>query len=120
MYSIEALFKGVSNAKEHYEATISASKSDTTPVPTFSMVITTPPTGTVNPLATEIVATFFDILVVIIWIAIILWFIALFLLVKYWKKIPVWARVLGLICLYPKIPLGPVFTIIIVLLSKQN
>jgi hypothetical protein len=59
-------------------------------------------------------------MILILWIAIILWFIALFLLVKFWNKMPVWARVLGLICLVPKVPAGPIFTIIIVLVSKRN
>lgn len=121
MYSLDVLLKGVKNAKEHYNATISAPTSPNTPVPTFSMVVTSPPTtGTVNPDAIKIVGSFFDLLILILWIAIILWFIALFLLVKYWKKMPVWARVLALICLIPKVPAGPIFTIVIVLASKQN
>ena len=58
---------------------------------------------------------FFAILAV----ALILWIVALLLLVQNWKKLPDWAKILGILGVLPIVPFGPIVTIIAVLCGRQ-
>ncbi len=51
-------------------------------------------------------------------ISLAIWIIALVLLIKYWKVIPDWAKVLGVIGIISTIG-GPIMTIIVVLIAKN-
>ena len=62
---------------------------------------------------------FLIIALIILLVSVILWFVALFLLVKYWNQIPSLPKLLGIIGLIPQVPLGPIITIIVVLASKK-
>ena len=57
---------------------------------------------------------FFLLLVVGLWI----W--AIVVLIKYWTKLPTWAKALGVIGLVPGLPGGPVLTLIVVYIGKQG
>lgn len=52
-------------------------------------------------------------------VALGIWIWAIVVLVKYWKKLPDWAKVLGVIGVIPVIPVGPVLTLIVVYVGKQ-
>lgn len=47
-----------------------------------------------------------------------IWIWALVVLIKYWRHLPSWAQVLGVIGLLPILPLGPVITLICVYVTK--
>ncbi len=49
-----------------------------------------------------------------------IWVVALYLLIKYWKVLPDWAKVLGVLGVIPAVPLGPIVTIVVVLVGKQQ
>ena len=51
--------------------------------------------------------------------SIILWIWALVVLIKYWKMLPDWAKVLGIIGVLPILPGGPIMTLIAVYIGKQ-
>jgi len=48
-----------------------------------------------------------------------IWIWAVVILVKYWNKLPDWAKVLGLIGVLPVLPGGPIMTLIVVYIGKQ-
>lgn len=109
--------------KENYEDAKTATQSNMTPVPTMASMITGSPvvvSGTVNPEAVKAVKAFLGLVMFMLLLAIVLWFVALYLLIKHWNQIPAWARVLGVIGLIPQVPLGPLITIIVVLAAKNN
>ena len=54
------------------------------------------------------------------WIGFTLWVVGLVLLLKYWRQLPDWAKVLGIIGLIPAVPGGPLLTIIVVLIGKNQ
>jgi hypothetical protein len=57
---------------------------------------------------------------IFIWlIALVIWSFALYVLIKYWNKIPTLSKYLGVIFLISGIG-GPILTIIIVYISKDN
>ena len=60
------------------------------------------------------------IFLIILLISIALWIWAIVALVKYWKVLPSWAQVLGVIGLLPIFPGGPILTLIVVYIGKQN
>jgi hypothetical protein len=49
-----------------------------------------------------------------------IWIWGLVVLIKNWKRIPDWAKVLGAIGLLPILPLGPVVTLICVYVTKGH
>ena len=51
--------------------------------------------------------------------SIIIWIWALVVLIKYWKMLPDWAKVLGIIGVLPILPGGPIMTLIAVYIGKQ-
>ena len=53
-------------------------------------------------------------------VTIVIWILAIFLTVKYWKVLPSWAKVLAIIGILPIFPFGPILTIIVVLIGKQS
>ena len=60
------------------------------------------------------------IVLVALIIFIALWVVGLVLLLKYWRQLPDWAKVLGIIGLIPAVPGGPLLTIIVVLIGKNQ
>ena len=50
---------------------------------------------------------------------VVVWFVALYLLIKNWNLLPAWAKVMGVLGLLPNVPMGPVITIIVVLAAKR-
>ena len=59
------------------------------------------------------------LVILILVVAFILWVVALVLLVQNWKKLPDWAKILGVLGVIPVVPLGPIVTIIAVLCGRQ-
>ncbi len=54
-------------------------------------------------------------------IGLAIWIWAVVSLVKYWKVLPDWARIVGLISLFPILPIGgPIVTLIVVYIAKPN
>ena len=53
-------------------------------------------------------------------ISLILWIWAVVILVKYWNQLPSWAKVLGLIGVLPILPGGPIMTLIVVYIGKDQ
>jgi hypothetical protein len=49
-----------------------------------------------------------------------IWIWGLVVLIKYWRRLPSWAKVLGVIGLLPILPLGPVVTLICVYVAKGD
>lgn len=49
-----------------------------------------------------------------------IWIWGIVVLIKYWKEIPDWAKVLGVLGLLPIIPFGPVLTLICVYVGKGH
>jgi len=45
---------------------------------------------------------------------IILWIFAMYSLILYWKELPTWAKVLGVIGILPIVPFGPLITIFVI------
>lgn len=48
-----------------------------------------------------------------------IWIWGIIVLVKYWKEIPIWAKVLGIVGLLPILPFGPVLTLICVYAGQK-
>ena len=59
-------------------------------------------------------------LAIIIFLSFITWIWANYVLIKYWKVLPKWAKVLGILGLIPVVPLGPIITLICVYTGKQQ
>ena len=49
-----------------------------------------------------------------------IWIWAIVALIKYWDRLPDWAKVLGVLGLIPAVPLGPVVTLICVYVAKPK
>ena len=50
-----------------------------------------------------------------------LWIWSIIILVKYWKFLPSWAKVVGLVGLIPILPVaGPILTLLCVYIGKQS
>lgn len=49
-----------------------------------------------------------------------IWIWALVATVKYWKLLPDWAKVVSILGLIPIIPGGPIVTLVVVYISKQQ
>ena len=60
------------------------------------------------------------IFLVLFIIMLVLWIWALTILVKNWKTLPDWARVIGVLGVIPAVPVGPLITIIIVYIAKDS
>ena len=58
------------------------------------------------------------VFIVILIVSLIIWIWALVVTIKYWKHLPVWARVLAILGLIPIIPGGPIVTLVVVYVSK--
>jgi len=70
--------------------------------------------------SSNILGMTFGIFIFMLLATIVIWILAIFLMVKYWKVLPSWAKVLSLIGILPIFPFGPVLTIIVVLIGKQS
>lgn len=60
------------------------------------------------------------IFLTILFIAFLFWVIALYLLVKYWDRLTDAAKFIGVIGVLPFVPLGPLFTILAVIIGKKS
>lgn len=47
------------------------------------------------------------------------WIWAIIALINYWKLIPTWAKILGILGIFPVIPFGPILTLVVVYASKN-
>ena len=65
------------------------------------------------------VILFSGLMILIILLSFAFWLFALYLLIKYWVFIPIWAQIIGIIGILPIFPIGPVLTVIVVLVGKQ-
>jgi len=68
--------------------------------------------------ATTILGLGIGIFILMFLITLGLWIWAVVVLVKYWKELPSWAQVLGVIGVLPILPLGPILTLIAVYIGK--
>ena len=55
--------------------------------------------------------------ILIIMLVIYIW--AIYVLVKYWKQLPVWAQIIGVLGVIPGVPLSPIATLIVVYIGKS-
>ena len=55
--------------------------------------------------------------ILIIMLVIYIW--AIYVLVKYWKQLPVWAQIIGVLGVIPGVPLSPIATLIVVYIGKN-
>ena len=60
------------------------------------------------------------IISLLLFLTIGIWIWGLVVLIKYWRRLPSWAKVLGVIGLLPILPLGPVITLICVYVTKGH
>jgi len=67
-----------------------------------------------------IVGVSVSIIIVAFLIIVILWGVALYVVSKNWDNLLPWAKVVGLIGLFPIVPYGPLLTIIVVLAGRKN
>ena len=49
-----------------------------------------------------------------------IWLWALIVLIKFWKDLPDWAKIIGIIGLFPIIPFGPVISLICIYIGKNK
>ena len=70
--------------------------------------------------AKELFGLTIGVFLVLLLIMIVLWIWALMILVKNWKTLPDWARVIGVLGVIPAVPVGPLVTIIIVYIAKGS
>ena len=71
--------------------------------------------------ASQVISGYFTILLLLLFMIIALWVWSLYALIHYWNNIPTWAKVIGVICVIPIIPFGPIITLIVVYATiKQN
>jgi hypothetical protein len=47
------------------------------------------------------------------------WVWAIYALIKYWKQLPTWAKVIGILGLIPVLPIGPIITLVVVYAAKK-
>ena len=73
-----------------------------------------------NSGGTKILGFEIGFFLLILAISIGLWIWAIVALVKYWKFLPSWAKVLGIIGVLPILPGGPIVTLLCVYIGKQN
>lgn len=59
------------------------------------------------------------VFITILVIAFLFWVVALFLLVKYWDRLTDASKFIGVIGVLPFVPLGPLFTILAVIIGKK-
>ena len=102
MYSLNSLIDTAGKLKEGYDAVTK------NPNPTPALV-----------LEQKNLSGVLSLVLLILLAVVVVWFVALYLLIKNWNRIPVWAKVIGIIGLIPQIPGGPILTIIVVLASKN-
>jgi hypothetical protein len=67
---------------------------------------------------TAILGIGLSIFFIILLINLVLFVVALVLLIKYWKFLPDWAKVLGVLGFF--FPMGAVMTIVVVMIGKKN
>ena len=67
----------------------------------------------------KVIGMTLGVFMAILAVALILWIVALVLLVQNWKKLPDWAKILGVLGVLPIVPFGPIVTIIAVLCGRQ-
>ena len=60
------------------------------------------------------------VLAVVLIIGLAIWIWALVVTLKFWKVLPEWAKVIGVLGLLPVVPLGPVVTLIVVYIAKSS
>ena len=58
--------------------------------------------------------------IVLLLIGIFIWIWSIVVLVKYWKILPDWAKVIGVLGVIPAVPIGPIVTLIVVYITKQG
>jgi len=51
---------------------------------------------------------------------IIIWFASLFFLFSNWQRMPVWARLLAIFSALPFTPGGPIWVVLIVLITRED
>ena len=66
----------------------------------------------------ELLGLGFGVFLVLFIVMVTLWIWALTILVKNWKNLPDWARIIGVLGVIPAVPVGPLFTIVIVYIAK--
>jgi len=69
---------------------------------------------------TKIMGYGIAVFLLILLCAISIWIWAIVVLVKFWKVLPDWARIIGVLALLPMIPGGPIITLIVVYASKNS
>ena len=60
------------------------------------------------------------IFVVVLVVSLVLWIAGIYLLFHYWKSLPMWVKIVGVLGVIPGIPLGPLVTVVLVLVFKTN
>ena len=73
-----------------------------------------------NPGAGAAVGVASGVLAVVLIIGLAIWIWALVVTLKFWKVLPEWAKVIGVLGLLPVVPLGPVVTLIVVYIAKSS
>ena len=68
----------------------------------------------------QIIGMSLAIFITILIITIILWIWALAITIIAWESLPEWAKVLAILGLIPIIPFGPIVTLIVVYIAKNN
>lgn len=53
-------------------------------------------------------------------VSVIVWICALSVTIKLWHKLPDWARVIAILGLLPIVPGGPIITLVVVFIARNN
>ena len=60
-----------------------------------------------------------SVIAVLLVIGLIIWIWAIVVLIKYWHVLPAWAQIVGVLGLFPVIPIGPIVTLVVVYIGKE-
>jgi hypothetical protein len=99
-YSLSGLVNTYNNYKEQYDPNVDPANATTSNAAFLGLTL--------------------GLFITVIIVAFGIWAVALFLLIKYWKVLPQWAKVLGILGVIPVVPFGPIVTIVVVLVGKQQ
>jgi hypothetical protein len=60
------------------------------------------------------------VFVVVLIVSLVFWIAGIYLLSHYWNSLPMWVKIIGVLGVIPGVPLGPVVTVVLVLVFKNE
>jgi hypothetical protein len=60
------------------------------------------------------------VFVVVLIVSLVFWITGIYLLSHYWNSLPMWVKIIGVLGVIPGVPLGPIVTVVLVLVFKKR